>query len=231
MFADEERIIREQFLGSFQEIDILCQKLFSEYEGLLRKLPIKQEEPNTYCASILANANLKSFVSAYDRLSKGYLSDSEAIFKKAIETFLAEIYFFEHLEEAKLWMEGKKFSNRRAFAQALDKVQKEGQIFPTDYEEFFDDYIYRVFYGSSNDITHINFAPVYKESFSEDGKTIIIGPRFDEYFMKVSLNRIMMLCIFQLSYLESTFKVAVSDNSIYEEARKHILANSEEESE
>lgn len=229
MFAKEENTIKKQFLSRFKEIDTLCQKLFSEYESLLHKLPIKQEEHNTYCAAILANANLKSFVSVYDRLSKGYLSDSEAIFKKVIETFLAGIYFFEHPAEAKLWTEGKAISNRRrTFAQALDKMQQEKQIFPTDFEEFFDTYIYDVFYKSSNTIVHLDFGPVYTESFSEDGGTLIIGPRFDEDFMKVSLNRIMMLCIFQLSFLETSFKVAVSDNSIYEEARKHILANSEE---
>lgn len=59
-------------------------------------------------------------------------------------------------------------------------------------------------------------------------RVLVIGPKFDEYYMKVAINRMTMLCMFQLSFLETLFKVKVSDNSIYEEAKNTILSNSKQ---
>lgn len=231
MFTHEERLVENKFLSRFGNNAEIFKKLLVQYEKLLHKIKTSSNEYNTYCTAILAATNLKGFISTYDRLSKGYLGESEAIFKKVIEAFIAEIYFFEYPDQAKQWVEGKqirKINNRKMMARALDKIQKEKQIFPTDYEQFFEEYIYGSFYSSSNNISHLDFIFVHKEiGLENDGtsyaQTFVIGPRFDDYYMEISMNRIMLLCLFQLSYLEYSFKIAVDDNSIYEEARSVIL--------
>ncbi len=97
---------------------------------------------NTYACIILFGLNFKSLTSAFDRLSKGYLSDSEAIFKKTLESLLSAMYFNEKPLTAKQWIKGKSINkltqSRKSIAQALDKINNEKHIFPTDYPTLFE---------------------------------------------------------------------------------------------
>lgn len=217
MFNAEETLVRNKFLETFSKEAKLFNDLLQLYEKLIYKVSTPPEEHNKYCAALLAGLNLKSFSSAFDRLSKGYLSDSEVIFKKILESFLAEVYFYEHLDKAKEWTQGKKIdsleANRKEIARILDKINKEKNIFPTDFPNFFEEYIYGVGYANSNKVAHLDFEFVHQElGLENDPKlfatTLVVGPKYDKEFMKVILNRLTMFCMFQITYLKETFNIS-----------------------
>lgn len=217
MFTSEETIIKDKFLQTFPTEVKLLTNLLTLYEELMYKVITPPEEQNKYCAALLAGLNLKSFASALDRLSKGYLSDSEVIFKKILESFLAEVYFYEHKTKAKEWINGKRIekleSSRKELARILDKINKEKNIFPTDFPNFFEEYIYNVGYVNSNKVAHLDFDFVHQELGLEDdpklfATTLIVGPKYDKEFMRINLNRLIMFCMFQITYLKETFKIS-----------------------
>lgn len=217
MFDSEEELVKNTFLETFPKEAELFNDLLQLYEQLIYKVKTPPEEFNKYCAALLAGLNLKSFSSAFDRLSKGYLNDSETIFKKILESFLAEVYFYEHLEKAKEWTEGtpidKLENSRKKIARVLDKINKEKNIFPTDFPNFFEEYIYGVGYSNSNKVAHLDFELVHQElGLENDPKlfatTLVVGPKYDKEFMKVILNRLIMFCMFQITYLKETFNIS-----------------------
>lgn len=226
MFTKEEELVKTEFRRSFGSDADLLIEILKLFEILLLKTKTSLNEYNKYAAVILAGLNLKSIYSALDRLSKGYLSDSEAIFKKFIESFLAEVYLYEHTDKAKEWVEGTNLDrlglNRREMAQALDRINEQRHIFPTDYPNFFEEYIYKVGYTNSNKVAHLDFDFVHKELGLEDdpakfATTLVIGPKYDQAFMKTVILRLLMFTMFQVSYLKETFKLS------YDNEHKSLL--------
>lgn len=222
MFYKEEILVRKNFLKHLKHKSNLILKCLKLFESALYSTKTPPEHHNEYCSAILAGHNLKSLSSAYDRLSKGYISDAETILKRVLEGLLAQIYFYENNDKAKEWIKGTRIEkleiNRKEIAKKLDEINLAKHIFPTDYKKFFEEYIYGVGYSNSNKIAHLDFEYVHREiGLDNDPRyystTLVIGPKYDLQFMEATLNRIIMFSMFQLSYFKSAFKIP--DNRSY----------------
>lgn len=216
MFYKEEAFVRREFLKHLKSKRNLLFKCLKIFKSSLYSTKTPPERYNEYCTAILAGHNLKSLYSAYDRLSKGYISDAETILKRILESLLAQIYFFENNDKAKDWVKGTKIdkleTNRKEIAKVLDKINSEKHIFPTDHNKFFEEYVYGVGYSNSNKIAHLDFDYVHREICLDNdpryySTTLVIGPKYDLQFMEITLNRIVMFSMFQFSYFKSAFKI------------------------
>lgn len=230
MYETEEQQVKQEFIRIFSEMNTLFSRVLLVYENTLQALTSVVQTNTDYAVIALASLNLKSFNSAYDRLSKGYMSDSEAIFKKTIEAFIAEAYFHEHADEAERYMNGEsinRITNRHDMVVDLDRIQMTRQIFPTDYPGFFREYIYTVGYANSNSVAHLDFDHVHRELGLEDdpttwATTMVLGPRFHEAYMRTIFNRLIMFCMFQISYIIHTYTLQQTDEfrSVFSEVRR-----------
>lgn len=226
MFEKEEKLVFDEYQKICSDEYLLILDACRLLENLIYQIKVPSENFGQYSCMILAGLNLKSINSAIDRLSKGYISDSEAIFKKFIESFLISVFLYEHPDKAELWIKGAKIEklgiNRRDMSRKLDSINSDKRIFPTDYPNFFESYIYEVGYVNSNKIAHLDFDFVHKELGLEDdpkfyATTLVVGPRFHNELMKIVSLRIMMFAMFQTSYLKETFKLN------YDEKHDQIL--------
>ena len=105
-----------------------------------------------------------------------------------------------------------RISNRGNMVDDLDQIQATRQIFPTDYPNFFREYIHVVGYGNSNSVAHLDFEHVHREIGLEDdpavwATTMVIGPRYHERYMRTVLNRLVLFCSFQISYIVETYHI------------------------
>jgi len=235
MFESEEFAVQQNFLRTFSDETRLFTDLLNLYEVTLTSLAGGTHTNTDYAVIALASLNLKSFNSTFDRLSKGYINDSEAILKKAIETFIAEAYFHEHTAHAERYMNGEsinQITNRGNMVDDLDRIQATRQIFPTDYPNFFREYIYDVGYGNSNSVAHLDFDHVHRELGLEDdptrwATTMVIGPRYHEAYMRIVLNRLVMFCSFQISYIIETYHLQRTEEytRVFSEVRRLFMEN------
>lgn len=233
IFDNEEKLVNEQFVSKFGE-NI---KLLNEELELLSDIVItsrtKDDAFNKYALVMLAGLNLKGIIGAYDRLNKGYLADSETLFKRVIEGLLAEVYLDNNPEEAKKWCSNeiklsKLENNRENLAKKLDELNKTKQFFKTDMEDFFQEYIYKVGYRNANSVAHMDFESVHTEMGRESGDptkfahTLILGPNFNESFMRISLNRLIMFTMFQISYLSdaTNYNDKIRVNTVFNKVYK-----------
>lgn len=216
MFFKEELIVRREFLKNFRNVSKILLRCLKIIESDFASIKVTPDSYSEYSAALLATHNLKSLYSSYDRLSRGYMSDAETILKRVIEAFLAQVYFFENNDKARDWLKGIKIGkleiNRRKMAKTLDNLSLTKQIFPTDYEKFFEEYIYKVGYSGSNKIAHLDFDYVHKEVNLDShpkyyATSLVIGPKYDPKFMEVILNRLLIFSMFQLSYIRTAFKL------------------------
>lgn len=226
MFKKEEELVFNEYQKICRDEYLLILDACKLLENLIYQTKVPPENFGQYSCIILAGLNLKSINSAIDRLSKGYISDSEAIFKKFIESFLISVFLYENPDKAELWIKGTSIQklkiDRRKMSQKLDLLNSEKRIFPTDYPNFFESYIYDVGYVNSNIFAHLDFNYVHKELGLEDDSrfyatTLVVGPRFHSELMKKVSLRIMMFAMFQTSYLKETFKLN------YDEEHSQIL--------
>lgn len=216
MFYKEEVLVRKEFLAHLKSKTNLLLKSLKIFETFLFTTKTPPDQYNKYCTVILAGHNLKSLYSAYDRLSKGYIGDAETILKRVLESLLAQVYFYENNDKAKSWINGTKIDkleiNRREIAKKLDGIGLQKQIFPTDYNNFFEEYVYNIGYANSNKIAHLDFEYVHREiGLDDDPKhfatTLVVGPKYDFKFMEITLNRLFMFSMFQLSYFKLAFEI------------------------
>jgi len=217
IFAHEEKLVNEEFTSTFKDkIEILNEELLllSEVIGSSRT---KADEFNKYALVMLAGLNLKGIIGAYDRLNKGYLADSETLFKRVIEGLLAQVYLDNNPEDAKKWCNSQiklsKFEHdRENLAKKLDELNKTRKFFKTDMEDFFQEEIYRVGYRTACSVAHMEFENVHTEMGQDSGDPtkfatiFVLGPNWNKGFMEISLNRLVMFTMFQISYLaDATF--------------------------
>lgn len=209
MFQHEEHLVQSEFIKHFKNKIDLLRRIFPLFEQYLKESQTSENDYAKYSAVILAGSSLKSLIGALDRISKGYTSDSEALLKKAIEAFFYQTYFYNHSKEAQEWCQKNKKPklDYYSLAQRLDKLQFDKNFFPTDYENFFTDYVYKVGYRQANRLAHLDFDLVHQEMGLDNdnpahfAKTLVIAPKFDRELMKTSLLRIVMFSMFQLTML------------------------------
>lgn len=211
MFSSEEELVFKEFSTTFQERIVLVVDIQKLIENLLQTSRVGANDYANYAAVILAGSSFKSLVSAYDRLSKGYLSDAETLIKKSIEGFFYQLHFHENKDDAKSWcIDNKKPEFRRGLrtlAYRLDVLNKENKFFPTDHEEFFTSIVHESGYGQSNRFAHLDFDTVHLEIGLENmdpaqfATTMVIGPKYEGEMMKITLNRLIMFSMFQATLL------------------------------
>ncbi len=209
MFNNEENLVLSKFKQAFAPKVDFVSRILKKIEQTLHSSATPKDNFSKYAGVILAGSCLKSLISSYDRLSKGYLTDCEALLKKSIEGFFYQAYFHENKNEAKLWCQNntKPKLNYYDLAVKLDKSQFISKFFPTDYENFFTEYIYRVGYTQSNRLAHLDFDMVHFEMGLENedqtqfATTMVLGPKYEFKMMKTTLNRLIMFSMFQLSLL------------------------------
>lgn len=212
IFEKDENLVSQRFSETF--VDKI--KLFAEELDLLANIistsRTKVDEFNKYSVLLLAGLNLKGLIGAYDRLSKGYLADCETLFKRVIEALMAQIYLDVNTNEAKEWCNnklklGSLEKDRYKLAKKLDELNKEHKFFKTNMDDFFTEEIYRVGYKNACSIAHMDFESVHTEMGAETGDPtkfatiLMLCPSYNENFMKISLNRLVMFTLFQTTYL------------------------------
>lgn len=170
MYRKEETNIFNQFYNNFETKCDTFTIIVEVFEETLKSTKYKTDEYDKYVIILLGCLNLKCLVSVFDRLSKGYLSDSEALIKKACETFLAQIFFYNNLEKAEDYCNkniklNKIIGNRYELAKKLDELNREHQLFPTDMEDFFQTNVYKYLYRESNRFAHMDFDIVHNEIY------------------------------------------------------------------
>ncbi len=225
----EERLVLNQFKSNFKKEINLFRNILSTLQIILESSKTSTKDYNRNSVLVLAGLNYKGFTGSFDRISKGYISDSEAILKKTIESFLAQGYLFLNPAKAKKWYKGEMElksleSNRLVLSKKLDILNNREKFFPTDKKDFFEGYVYRNFYKNSNEIAHLNSKLVLREMrFDRDGmiydNTMVLGPKWDLEFTKIIINRIIMFSMFQASLLATLFKV---QNKEYERTFRKI---------
>ena len=224
-FSNEEALVTREFEAVFKEKVHIFNLQVAFLEKLLHKIGedklVRSDDGSKYAISLLASIGLKSFVSSLDRLSKGYMGDSESLLKRPIEGLIIQSYFLKNPEKAKEYIfhnkEIRKFGDRASMSKIIDESNIEMSIFPTDEGEFFQKYVYEVLYANCNKVAHMNFEMVHQEiGLDNDNPTqlatnLVIGPKFDKNFMRVSLNRIMMTLMYQISFVSKVFDYPIND--------------------
>lgn len=228
---NEEVLVLSEFNKNLKYEVSLFNKVINMLEKIISSHISGEGEYNKYAVLMLAGLNYKGFLSAFDRISKGYLSDSEAVLKKTIESFLSQACFYSNNENAKLWFEGKielgrLEKNRYELSKKLDVLNKVDQFFPTDMDNFFEYYVYGVFYKNSNTIAHLDFDKVYREMGLEDNpekysSVMVLGPKLDVDYMETTLKRIIMFTMFQSSLIRGIFKDTKTED--FDELFKEIF--------
>lgn len=228
MFINEEKAVSNLFTSSFHDKVLILTEVLAVLEEYLIASRTPSDEYSKYAAVILIGSCLKSLVSSLDRLSKGYVSDSEALLKKAVEGFFYVAYFSKHTEDAKIWCTQNKKPdlNYKDLAIALDKDQSNVPFFPTNYDNFFTTYIYDVVYKQANRLAHHDFDLVHEEMGLDNknptqfATTMVLGPKFDQRIMKTTLFRITMFSMFLLSIL--LIVTDMRENDKYKEIFKKV---------
>lgn len=228
MFKDEEKAVSDLFSGNFQERTLILKEVFTVLEEYLIASRTPSDDYSKYAVVILIGSCFKSLVSALDRLSKGYISDSEALLKKAVEGFFYVAYFSKHAEDAKIWCTRNKKPdlNYKDLAIALDQDQINGPFFPTNYDNFFSKYIYEIVYKQANRLAHHDFDLVHEEMGLDNknpkqfATTMVLGPKFDQQIMKTTLFRLIMFSMFLLSML--LIVADMHENDEYKEVFKKV---------
>jgi len=232
MYREEETNIFNHFCNHFKTKCDTFTKILEVFEETLKSTKYKTDEYDKYVIMLLGCLNLKCFVSVFDRLSKGYWSDSEALIKKACETFLAQVFFYNNLEGAKDYCFNniklnKLIGNRHQLAKKLDELNSEQKLFPTDMEDFFKTFLYGTVYRESNRFAHMDFDVVNCEisgSRNNNGglsSDLIIGPKFDNERMETTLNRLIFLSMFSVSFIENISGIHMSKK--HQEVFKEFL--------
>lgn len=233
LFDREEKLVSERFLETFSaKTDILNEELVL-LSKVLENSRAKPEEFNKYSLIMLAGLNLKGSLGAYDRLSKGYISDSETLFKRVIESLLAQIHLDNTPSDALKWCQnqislGSLNKNRYELAKMLDQTNKQQQFFKTDMANFFVEEIYNVGYKNACSVAHMDFERVHDEMGLESGDaskyahTLILGPNFNKSFMEITLNRLVMFTLFQLTYLADS--VGYTDKEAVTNVFKKVMS-------
>lgn len=224
-FAQQEALVNAEFENHFKQKIHIFYLQITFFEKLLYKIAelklVKTGDDSKYAISLLASIGLKSFVSALDRLSKGYWGDSESLLKKPIEGLLIQSYFLKNPGKAREYIyqnkEIRMFGDRASISQIIDKSNIDMSIFPTDETQFFQKYVYQVLYDNCNKFAHMDFEMVHQEiGFNNnDPNTLatimVIGPKFDKNFMIISLNRILMTLMYQISFISKIFNYPIDN--------------------
>lgn len=224
-FAQQESLVEEEFEKYFNKKIQIFNLQIIFFEKLLYKIAenklVKIGDDSKYAISLLASIGLKSFISSLDRLSKGYLGDSESLLKRPIEGLIIQSYFFNNPEKAKEYIyqnkEIRKFGNRADMSKIIDQSNIEMSIFPTDENTFFQKYVYQVLYDNCNKVAHMNFEVVHQEIGLDNDNpkllatNLVIGPKFDKKFMEITLNRILMTLMYQISLVSNVFKYPIKE--------------------
>lgn len=218
LFRNEEILVEAEYLKYFIGKQNVLERVLKLILQIISSSKSKSGEHHKYSVQLLAGINLKGFISANDRLKKGYFSDCEAIFKKNIESLLAQAYLFEHPDEAKKWCLNQikigdiEEGSRLEMAKKLDKINQEKDIFPTDMENFFEKFFYEVGYRNANHVAHLDFEIVHREMGlkvedpTKFATTLILGPNFDKKLVETTLNRLIMFSMFQATLLKKMLK-------------------------
>ena len=209
MFTNEENLVSGRFNQTFAPKVDFVNRIFRKIEQSLQNSKTPRNDFAKYAGIMLAGSCFKSLISTLDRLSKGYLTDCEALLKKSIEGFFYQAYFHENQKEAELWCQNNKKPelNYYDLAIQLDKIQFVNKFFPTNHDNFFTEYIYKVGYFQSNRLAHLDFDMVHFEMGLENedqtqfASTMVLGPKFEKTMMETTLNRLIMFSMFQLSLL------------------------------
>jgi len=237
-FAKEEALVESEFESHFNnKIDIFTRQI-DFFEKVLYKIAesklVKTGDDSKYAISLIASICLKSFVSAFDRLSKGYMGDCESLLKRPIEGLIIQGYFFKNPKEAKKYIyqnkEIRKFGTRGYVSKVIDDSNIDMSIFPTDEQQFFQRYVYEVLYENCNKVAHMDFEMVHHEigQDNDNPKTLatnlIIGPKFDKDFMATCLNRILMTMMYQISFISQVFGYPINEgyNELFRETTGEV---------
>ncbi|HOX95977.1 MAG TPA: hypothetical protein PLI45_01220 [Candidatus Woesebacteria bacterium] len=236
IFNQEEELVEKEFNASFESKIKLFKRQVLMLESLLKLIGesklVKENEYDKYSISVLASIALKSVISSQDRLSKGYIGDSEAVLKRVIECFLAQCYFSKNPDKAKDWVEdkislGKLEGDRSNLVKWLDKNNIYQEIFPTNSLDFFQDFVYRVGYKNNNYVSHMDFNMVHREVGFDSARnntavtTLVLGPKFDKEFMETILNRLMMTLMLEITMINCFFHNLVTED--YNDLFKQIM--------
>ncbi len=210
MFQEVEKIIVKQVYQRFGKEFNLLNEIISIFNDTLKSIKVEVDNRWKYVITLLAMQNLKCFISAFDRLSKGYWSDSEALIKKAIENFLAQAFFYKKQVEANKYLEGAKLQKligrRDRLAKKLDEINKSMKFFPIEMEDFFYTYIYVVGYREANKLAHMDFNMLHGEIAAANERSmlaseLIIGPKYESEAFKTSFNRLLIFSLFNVGYI------------------------------
>lgn len=211
MYINQETIVKKKFYKLFKQKCDTFEKIITVLEETICETQYKTDEYDKYVIILLSALNLKCLVSIYDRLNKGYWSDSEALIKKSIENFLAQVFFYNNVDKAKEYCFNntklnKIIGNRNNLSKKLDELNKKQKLFPTDMENFFQNFIYEAVYRQANRMAHMDFDVVHKEISANIVDTklssdLIIGPKFDKETMETTLTRLLFISMFSLSFI------------------------------
>lgn len=239
IFNQEEELVQKEFNAAFGPKTKLLKRQILMLESLLNLIGesklVRENDYDTYTISLLASISLKSVISCHNRLSKGYIGDSEAVLKRVIECFLAQCYFSKKIDKAKEWVDGKIIlgkleGNRANLAKWLDENNKSQEIFPTDSPDFFQDFVFRVGYKNNNYVSHMDFNMVHREIGLDNNRndtvatTLVLGPKFDKVFMETILNRLMMTIMWEISLINNLFHHLITEdyNDLFRQTMKSI---------
>lgn len=223
IFKEEEKIISDKFLLTFEKEVELFNKLLETYASFLDATSgkVKDNEYPDWTILILLSQTLPLMDNGLNLLSKGYLRSSEITIRVASEAIILSTYFkeFPEAEEEYRTMHYTDFFHKHDIDKMLKKVERDGKFFITDKKKAkelrWNKRVFLNLFKESSRFLHNNPEVIYKLSSNTSDTSLIMGPQlYSNDVLSMGLRRLFNTLITSLVILGKSLNIVPNNNEI-----------------